>query len=71
MERPYRKIPAFRVAAYAIMIIGVLLFVLTPFFIRFFNLDTDVMGLLVVLLGLAVLIVGSAIRLVVRKRGSR
>jgi hypothetical protein len=71
MERPNRKVPAFRVVAYAIMIAGILLFVLTPFFIRFFKLDTDVMGILVVLIGLAVLIVGSAIRLVIKKGGSR
>jgi len=71
MERPNRKVPAFRVVAYAIMIAGILLFALTPFFIRFFKLDTDVMGILVVLIGLAVLIVGSAIRLVINKGGSR
>jgi hypothetical protein len=71
MERPHRKIPAFRVVAYAILIIGVLLFVLTPFFIKFFDLDTDLMGILVVLIGLAVLIVGSVVRLVVKKGGSR
>jgi hypothetical protein len=71
MERPDRKVPAFRVVAYVIMIAGILLFVLTPFFIKFFRLDTDLMGIFFVLIGLAVLIVGMAIRLVVKKRGGR
>jgi hypothetical protein len=39
-------------------------------FIRFFRLDTDITGVLLVLIGLAVLIVGSAIRLIA-KRGGR
>jgi hypothetical protein len=71
MERQKRKIPVFRLVAYAIMIVGILLFVLTPFFIRYLKLDTDVLGILVVLAGLAVLILGSAVRLVVRKGKGR
>jgi hypothetical protein len=71
MERQKRKIPVFRLVAYAIMIVGILLFVLTPFFIRYLKLDTDVLGILVVLAGLAVLILGSAIRLVVGKGKGR
>jgi len=71
MERPNRKIPAFRAVAYALMGIGILLFFLTPFFIRFFKLDTDLMGILVVLIGLAVLIVGSAIGLVAKRGRGR
>ena len=71
MERADRKTPVFRRVAFAIMIIGILLFVLTPVFIKLFDLDTDILGILLVLVGLAVLIVGSAIRLVVKKRASR
>jgi sulfite exporter TauE/SafE len=71
MERQKRKIPVFRLVAYAIMIVGILLFVLTPFFIRYLKLDTDVLGILVVLAGLAVLILGLAIRLVVGKGKGR
>jgi hypothetical protein len=65
-----RKITAFRVVAYAVMIIGILLFGLTPLFIRFLKFDTDILGLLVVLAGLAVLIVGSAVRLIIKRGGS-
>jgi hypothetical protein len=71
MEQRKRKIPVFRLVAYAVMIVGILLFVLTPFFIRYLKLDTDVLGILVVLAGLAVLILGSAIRRVVRKGKGR
>jgi amino acid transporter len=71
MAQQERKTPIFRVVAYAIMIVGILLFVLTPLFLRYFDLDTDLVGVLVVLAGLAVLILGSAIRLVLRKRKGR
>jgi hypothetical protein len=71
MEKQERKRPLFRAVAYAIMIAGILLFVLTPLFLRYLDLDTDLVGIMVVLAGLAVLIVGSVIRRVVSKGKSR
>lgn len=71
MEKQERKTPIFRVVAYAIMIVGIILFVLTPLFLRYFDLDTDLVGIMVLLAGLAVLIVGSVVRLVIRKGKGR
>lgn len=67
MEKRERKRPIFRIVASSIMIVGILLFVLTPLFLRYFDLDTDLVGIMVLLAGSAVWIVGSVIRLVVGK----
>lgn len=71
MEKRERRRPLFRIVAYAIMIVGILLFVLTPLFLRFFDLDTDLVGITVALAGLAVLIGGSVIRRFIRKGKGR
>jgi hypothetical protein len=71
MGKPARKIAAFRMAAYIVMVVGVLLFALTPLFIRFFKLDTDIIGLLVFLVGFAVLIVGGLVKSIAGKAASQ
>ena len=71
MEQQKRKIPVFRVVAYVIMIAGILLFFLTPIFLRYLDFDTDLLGIMVVLTGLVVLGLGSIIRLVVRRGKGR
>jgi uncharacterized membrane protein YadS len=49
------------------MILGILLFFLTPLFIKYLKFDTDILGILIVIVGLAVLIVGQVIRLIAKK----
>lgn len=65
------KIDAFHLAAYIIMIAGILLFVLTPLFIKYLEFDTDVLGILVVLIGFVFLIVSQVVRVVVAKARRR
>ncbi len=65
------KIPVFRMAAYVLMIIGILLFFLTPLFIKYLKFDTDLLGILIVIVGFAVLIVGQVVRLVIKKTRSQ
>jgi hypothetical protein len=71
MDRRTGKIAALNLAAYIIMISGILLFVLTPLFIRYLKFDTDVLGILIVIVGFAVLIVGRVVMLVVKRVRSR
>ena len=71
MSSGVRKIPVLHMVAYVIMIVGVLLFALTPLFIKYLKLDTDIVGLLIAILGLAVLIVGQIVKVVVKKIRSR
>ncbi len=71
MSGRVRKIPVFRMAAYVLMIIGILLFFLTPLFIKYLKFDTDLLGILIVIVGFAVLIVGQVVWLVVRKTRSQ
>jgi len=71
MEKQERKTPLFRVVAYATMIVGIFLFVLTPLFLRYLKWDTDLVGIMVALAGLAVWVLGSVIRLVVGKGKGR
>jgi len=67
MSESARKIPVLRLVAYVIMIVGILLFVMTPLFIRYLKFDTDLLGIFIVILGLVVLIVSEAVRLIVKK----
>jgi hypothetical protein len=54
------------VIAFIIMIAGVLLFVLTPFFYGVLNFDSDIFGVMVFLVGLVVFIVGLAVKWIKR-----
>jgi hypothetical protein len=51
------------VIAFIIMIAGVLLFVLTPFFYSVLNFDSDIFGVMVFLIGLVMFLVGLIIKL--------
>ena len=48
----------YNLAAFIIMGIGIILFFLTPVFISRFDFDTDIIGLLIFLIGLIMWIVG-------------
>jgi len=72
MDGRARKVPVLRLVAYVIMIVGILLFVMTPLFIRYLKFDTDLLGIFVVIVGFAVLIVGQIVRMIVKKtRGQK
>jgi len=66
-----RKIPVLHAVAYVMMIVGILLFVMTPLFIRYLKFDTDLLGVFIVIVGFAVLIVGQVVRLIIKKNRNR
>jgi len=67
MNKPVVKRHKYNVASYAVMVVGVVLFLLTPLFIRFLNFDSDIPGILIFLIGLVMYIVGLAVRLIKKK----
>ena len=68
MNRLVRKFGKYNVATFIIMGVGVILFLLTPLLIWLFDIDSDIVGFLIFLIGLVMWIVG----LIVRKvRGNK
>jgi phosphoglycerol transferase MdoB-like AlkP superfamily enzyme len=67
MKNSAGKYSKYDVATFIIMIVGVILFLLTPLLIRLFEFDSDMLGLLIFLIGLAMFVVGLIIRLIIRK----
>ena len=59
-----KKLGNLVIAAIIIMGVGLILFVLTPLFISLFDFDTDIIGLLIFVVGVIMLFLG----LVTRKR---
>jgi hypothetical protein len=55
------------VIAFIIMIVGVLLFLLTPLFYGSFNFDSDIFGVLLFIVGLVMFLVGLAAKLIKKK----
>jgi hypothetical protein len=55
------------VTAFIIMIVGVLLFLLTPFFYGVLKFDSDIFGVMVFLVGLVMFLTGLIIKLLKRK----
>jgi hypothetical protein len=70
MEKPAGKYRKYDIATFIIMIVGVILFLLTPLLIRWFEFDSDVLGLLIFLIGLVMCVVGLIIRFIIKKVGS-
>ena len=68
MKRLVRRFGKYSVATFIIMGVGLILFLLTPLLLWLFDFDSDILGFLIFLIGLAMWIVG----LIVRKvRGSK
>jgi hypothetical protein len=67
ITKPVVKRRKYDLASYAVMIVGVVLFLLTPLFIRFLNFDSDIPGILIFLIGLVMYIVGLVVRLMKKK----
>jgi len=70
MKEPVGKYRKYDVATFIIMIVGVVLFLLTPLFIRLFHFDSDVFGLLIFLIGFVMFVVGVIVRVIIRRVGS-
>ncbi len=62
MKRLVRKFGKFNVATFVIMGVGLILFLLTPLLLWLFEIDSDILGLLIFLVGLAMWIVGLVVR---------
>lgn len=67
MKKLVEKFGKYNLATYIIMVVGAILFLLTPLFIRLFDFDSDILGLLIFLIGLAMFIVGLIIRSLIKK----
>jgi hypothetical protein len=68
MNRLVRKFGKYNVATFIIMGVGVTLFLLTPLLLWLFDFDSDILGLLIFLVGLVMWVAGFVIRKV---RGNR
>ena len=62
MKRLVRKFGKYNVATFIIMGVGVILFLLTPLLLWLFDCDSDILGFLIFLIGLAMWIVGIIVR---------
>ncbi len=62
-----RKASRWAIVPVIIMVVGVALFLLTPLFIRYLNFDTDILGVLVFLIGIVLYIAGLIVR-AIKKR---
>jgi hypothetical protein len=58
MKKLIKRFGWFNVAAFVVMILGVLLYGLTPLLIRLFNFDSDIIGVMVFGVGLLAWVIG-------------
>lgn len=69
MKKIIKKLGVYNSIAVLVMIIGVVLYLLTPVFLRInSNWDTDIIGLMVFVLGVALLVAGIVVRALGKKR---
>jgi len=64
MKRLVSKFGKYNVAAFIIMGIGIILFLLTPLLLWLFNFDSDILGVLIFLIGLVMWIGGLLFRMI-------
>jgi len=58
MKRLVKRFGILIVASFFVMAIGIILFLLTPLFYGQWGIDTDIIGLIIVTTGLAILLLG-------------
>ena len=58
IDRAVNRFGKLRVASFFLMGIGLILFLLTPLFLKLWEMDTDIIGLLIIILGLVLFIIG-------------
>ncbi len=71
MKKLVGKFGKYNVATFIIMIVGVILFLLTPLLIWLFDFDSDILGVLIFLIGLVMWVVGFIIRKVRSSKQTR
>jgi len=69
MKKLVRKFGKYNVATFIIMGVGLILFLLTPLLIWLFEIDSDIVGFLIFLTGLAMWVVGLIVRKVRSNKG--
>lgn len=62
MKKLVARFGKYNVAAFIIMGVGLIIYLLTPLLLWLFNLDSDILGALIFLIGLLMWIVGFIIR---------
>ncbi len=62
MHRLARKLGKYNIAALAIMGVGLILFLITPLLLWLWDFDSDVLGLLIFVVGLLMLVAGLVVR---------
>jgi len=62
MKKLIRKFGKYNVATFVIMAVGLILFLITPLLPWLFDLDSDIIGFLIFLVGLAMWIAGFIVR---------
>jgi len=62
MKKLIRKFGKYNVATFVIMAVGLILFLITPLLLWLFDLDSDIIGFLIFLVGLAMWIAGFIVR---------
>ena len=62
MKKLVGKFGKYNVATFIIMGVGVILFLLTPLLIWLFDFDSDILGVLIFLIGLVMYVVGFIIK---------
>ncbi len=68
MKRLVGKFGKYNISAFIIMSVGLILFLITPLLIWLFNLDSDILGVLIFLIGLVMWAVGYIVKMVRSKR---
>ena len=62
MKKLVGKFGKYNVATFIIMAVGVVLFLLTPLLLWLFDFDSDILGVLIFLIGLVMWVVGFIVR---------
>ena len=70
MKKLVGKFGRYNVAAFIIMAVGVVLFLLTPLLLWLFNFDSDIFGLFIFIIGLLMYVVRLIVRLITKKARS-
>ena len=71
MKRLVRKFGKYNVATFVIMGVGLILFLLTPLLLWLFDLDSDIIGFLIFLMGAVMYVVGLIVRLIKKVRSNK
>jgi hypothetical protein len=71
MKKLVRKFGKYNVATFIIMAVGIILFLITPLLLWLFDLDSDIVGFLIFLIGLVMWVVGFIVRKVRSNMGKK